>query len=95
MGRIGWRHLPDDLLEALAQDGLPTQHAGVPLPQDLDALSLLAIQRMLEACRGNISEAARKLGISRQTLYRKLARRKDGPVVARSNLTSSGPGYRP
>nr|WP_310732420.1 helix-turn-helix domain-containing protein [Rubrivivax gelatinosus] len=27
---------------------------------------------MIEACAGNLSEAARRLGISRNTLYRKL-----------------------
>ena len=30
------------------------------------------VARMVEVCRGNLSEAARRLGISRNTLYRKL-----------------------
>ncbi|MDZ7904826.1 MAG: helix-turn-helix domain-containing protein [Cypionkella sp.] len=42
-------------------------------PQSLQALGHAAIQQALEAARGNVSLAARQLGISRQTLYRKLA----------------------
>jgi transcriptional regulator of acetoin/glycerol metabolism len=44
----------------------------VALPQNLDALSRQAIQQALQDSPGNISQAARQLGISRQTLYRKL-----------------------
>ncbi len=44
----------------------------VRVPQSLQALSHAAIQQALEATRGNVSLAARQLGISRQTLYRKL-----------------------
>ena len=39
--------------------------------------TIKAIQQALESCRGNMSHAARTLGISRQTLYRKLALRKE------------------
>lgn len=46
-------------------------------PQNLDELSQSAIQHALQSCRGNVSHAARVLGISRQTLYRKLALRKE------------------
>ena len=41
-------------------------------PDKLRELSLLAIRRAIEAAGGNLSEAARRLGISRNTLYRKL-----------------------
>ena len=49
-------------------------HAAIAIgaPQNLKELSRSAIQQALESSRGNISEAARRLGISRQTLYRKL-----------------------
>lgn len=68
--RIDWRHLPDDLTEELSK--APGKPAPAQSSQNLDALSRLAIQQALESCRGNISEAARRLGISRQTLYRKM-----------------------
>jgi transcriptional regulator of acetoin/glycerol metabolism len=71
--RIDWKHLPDDLVEELT--AIPTQ-TPVPFahtaPQNLEELSRTAIKQALESCHGNISEAARRLGISRQTLYRKL-----------------------
>ena len=70
---INWKHLPDDLVEELT--AIPTP-AAVPIahtaPQNLEELSRSAIKQALESCHGNISEAARRLGISRQTLYRKL-----------------------
>lgn len=73
---IGWDHLPDDLAQAL--QGLDAQIEGslgdllessVP---DLRTLSRQAIARTVSACGGNLSEAARNLRISRNTLYRKL-----------------------
>ena len=76
--RIDWRHLPDDLTEALTEtltETLTDRPIKAPSnsPQNLDQLSRTAIQEALESNRGNISAAARQLGISRQTLYRKLA----------------------
>jgi transcriptional regulator of acetoin/glycerol metabolism len=71
---INWPHLPDDLIEELnaipQQEKLPVAER---IPQNLKELSLAAIQQSLENNRGNISAAARQLGISRQTLYRKLS----------------------
>ncbi|MFI8618467.1 sigma-54-dependent Fis family transcriptional regulator [Acidovorax sp. NPDC077693] len=43
-----------------------------PAPLNLRQLSHTAIDQALQSTRGNMSEAARRLGISRQTLYRKL-----------------------
>jgi transcriptional regulator of acetoin/glycerol metabolism len=40
----------------------------------LAELELQAIQSALDDARGNVSAAARRLGISRNTLYRKLGR---------------------
>jgi len=70
---IAWQHLPDDIAEDLL--AVPAQadgNAQAVLPQNLKALSRSAIDQALERSRGNISLAARTLGISRQTLYRKL-----------------------
>ncbi|MGB3423593.1 sigma-54-dependent Fis family transcriptional regulator, partial [Castellaniella sp.] len=39
---------------------------------DLRALERQAIEQALHACQGNVSRAARRLGIHRSTLYRKL-----------------------
>ena len=69
---ISWRHMPDDLadeLQTLSQD-LPD--CPQPPPQNLQQLSQKAIEHALENARGNLSAAARQLGISRQTMYRKL-----------------------
>jgi two-component system NtrC family response regulator len=38
----------------------------------VDSLERTMIQRALEACAGNRAEAARRLGIHRQLLYKKL-----------------------
>ncbi len=68
--QINWMHLPDDVSLALQRN-----HLLMPVDapaQNLHELSLKAIQLALENTRGNVSAAARQLGISRQTLYRKL-----------------------
>ena len=46
----------------------------LPLSGDLETLEIMAIRRALDAAEGNVSAAARQLGISRNTLYRKLGR---------------------
>jgi transcriptional regulator of acetoin/glycerol metabolism len=73
--QISWKHLPDDLVDELTRiPKTPPMEIAPPsaAPQNLDELSRSAIKQALESCHGNISEAARRLGISRQTLYRKL-----------------------
>ncbi len=70
---IAWPHLADDFVDELHRSARfsPSNHSQ-HLPQNLDELSKKAVQQALESSRGNISQAARVLGISRQTLYRKL-----------------------
>ena len=76
---IGAEHLPDDLAQAL-QAGEAAEVAEVDEmtstlddePGDLRSLSRQAIARTISACGGNLSEAARSLGISRNTLYRRM-----------------------
>lgn len=70
---IEWHHLPDDVVEDLTQTAdLVALSVKVQEPQNLDELSRSAVKQALESSRGNISQAARTLGISRQTLYRKM-----------------------
>ncbi len=71
---IDFQHLPDDMAEDLV--GMPladVRGPERPEPQNLQELSRNAVRQVLEASRGNISLAARTLGISRQTLYRKIS----------------------
>ena len=44
----------------------------VAAPRSLEAMALSAIQHALDAAGGNISVASKQLGISRNTIYRKL-----------------------
>ena len=70
--RIGWQHLPDDLAEELRWQS-PPRPAGADEPiENLRELSQATISRAINASHGNMSEAARRLGISRNTLYRRL-----------------------
>lgn len=73
--------LPEELFEAdpIAATGNQAEFdpwAAAPLEgaSSLDAISRQAAMRALDAAGGNISSAARQLGISRNTLYRKLGR---------------------
>ncbi|MFZ6750520.1 sigma-54-dependent Fis family transcriptional regulator [Undibacterium sp. Ren11W] len=82
---IEMAHLSDDIIEELLQlstsnelvnklKNTPAHQATAALAgtQNLEQLSRQAIELALSSSRGNISQAARSLGISRQTLYRKI-----------------------
>ncbi|WP_429488634.1 sigma-54-dependent Fis family transcriptional regulator [Pseudomonas sp. S30_BP2TU TE3576] len=72
-GEIDLQHLPDDVLEDCEVQLGST--AGTPQPQAGDTLQvseLRAIKAAVDANGGNLSAAARSLGIGRATLYRKL-----------------------
>ncbi|HJW25505.1 MAG TPA: sigma-54-dependent Fis family transcriptional regulator [Rhodocyclaceae bacterium] len=76
---IGPEHLPEELLayeEAEAPSAPVAAASPLPAmaPASLDQIELQAVERMLKECKGNVSAAARALGISRNTLYRKLGR---------------------
>ena len=64
----------DEILKAFSED--PNSGVEVPdddyLPPSLARTEWEHINRVLADCDGNISEAARKLGIHRRTLQRKL-----------------------
>lgn len=78
---LDWRHLPEDVAEALrepasdaavhAKDASSDADARIP-EANLRRLSGQAIRQVVADTGGNMSEAARRLGISRNTLYRRL-----------------------
>ncbi len=79
--RIRREHLPDDFFDELSEAARAAAPAPVPQPApacagespaDLDALTLQAVRGALKRHEGNVAAAARELGISRTTLYRKL-----------------------
>lgn len=79
---IGVGHLPEDFLAALRQpEGHPLvewEASAVPVPASasrLEEVELATIRATLAQHRGNISAAARALGVSRNTIYRRLAAR--------------------
>jgi transcriptional regulator of acetoin/glycerol metabolism len=65
------RHLPDDFLAQMEQGTAPSA-AYVSSIESLEKIELHAIQETIRYNHGNISAAARQLGVSRTTLYRKL-----------------------
>jgi len=74
---IGLRHMPDDFLDDIAEP--PAAPAASPGAQQLVAggarleeMALSVILKSLEANGGNVSATARLLGVSRNTIYRKL-----------------------
>jgi transcriptional regulator of acetoin/glycerol metabolism len=83
-------HLPEDLFSADgADDGgegvmrqpaayappaRPLASAAGAAPRSLDEIEMAAIEAVMRDVGGNISAAARRLGVSRNTLYRKLGR---------------------
>ena len=70
--RIEWRHLPEDLVEEMQERLNGT--ASRAQPENLQTQAEQTILKTLDAAGGNMAEAARRLGISRNTLYRKLGR---------------------
>jgi len=76
---IAVEHLSEDFLEqykrlycmagqSLIMDSIASSAIDAA---SLDHLEALAIRKAMEECGGNISAAARRLGISRNTLYRR------------------------
>ncbi len=65
------QHLPEDFLAQMEQGTAPSA-AYVATTDSLEKIELHAIQETIRHNHGNISAAARQLGVSRTTLYRKL-----------------------
>ncbi|MEO7254704.1 MAG: sigma-54-dependent Fis family transcriptional regulator [Casimicrobium sp.] len=81
------KHLPDDFLDDIIErDSILSPGIAVTLatpvapsvPVSLDDMTVSAMQLALERHRGNVSAAARDLGVSRNTLYRKLPKSQPG-----------------
>ena len=64
------RHLPDDFVEETIADEAPA--AAAAPRQSLEDMEIALIRQTVDAVNGNISEASKRLGISRNTIYRKL-----------------------
>ena len=66
----------DEILAAFAgAEGAPEPAATDLRPMSLDRVEWEHISRVLADCGGNVSEAARALGLHRRTLQRKLSKR--------------------
>jgi sigma-54 dependent transcriptional regulator, acetoin dehydrogenase operon transcriptional activator AcoR len=78
-GEIGVEHLPDDFLDDVQSlkkesPGEPVSAATtIPTNATLEDMELSVIQKALQAHGGNVSATARALGISRNTIYRKMS----------------------
>jgi transcriptional regulator of acetoin/glycerol metabolism len=70
--QIAWVHLADDLAAALRGPS-PAAPAEPDRAADLRVQAERSVRQAVHDCAGNLSEAARRLGISRNTLYRKMA----------------------
>jgi len=80
--RLGATHYltkPADADEILAafrrDDDAPDEASVATQPMSLDRVEWEHINRVLVDCGGNVSEAARQLGLHRRTLQRKLSKR--------------------
>jgi transcriptional regulator of acetoin/glycerol metabolism len=76
-------HLPTEILEA-SPAAAARNAATCPMAHEAASLGdfeHLAIKRALESSHGNLTQAARALGISRSTLYRKVQRYHLEPVI--------------
>ncbi|MFJ2994844.1 sigma-54-dependent Fis family transcriptional regulator [Pandoraea sp. NPDC087047] len=75
-GVITFDDLPNELRDAqvVALMGSSGSSAERPEEAPLDAAERQALRAALDACQGQVSAAARRLGVSRNTLYRKLKR---------------------
>jgi transcriptional regulator of acetoin/glycerol metabolism len=47
------------------------------LPLNLEAAEQALIERALAACKGNVAQAARLLGVPRMRIYRRMGARRD------------------
>jgi two-component system response regulator RegA len=65
----------DEIMAAFRRDDGNTRAEAAPQPISMGRIEWEHIQRVLVECGGNVSEAARRLGMHRRTLQRKLNKR--------------------
>ena len=65
----------DEIVAALHRDSGDPDTPVQPKPLSVARLEWEHLQKVLTECDGNISETARRLGMHRRTLQRKLAKR--------------------
>ncbi|MFZ5593908.1 MAG: response regulator transcription factor [Pseudomonadota bacterium] len=78
LGAIHYLTKPADADEIMQAFGWEAGDAAIPIPENplsVDRLEWEHIQRVLLECQGNISATARRLGMHRRTLQRKLDKR--------------------
>ena len=78
LGAVHYLAKPADADDILAAFGRTQGDAGIAVsarPLSVDRLEWEHIQKVLKECGDNISETARRLGMHRRTLQRKLAKR--------------------
>ena len=88
------KHLPEDIaagtrtLARAPSAVLPAAPTGAPT-RAMAEVELAAIHQALEAAGGNISQASKQLGISRNTIYRKLRWKQSAAATAPSPALNS------
>ncbi len=89
---LALKDLPDEVQHTFAlQRGqaLPTGDATDPAAQPAAPLTAVRLREALDATQGNVSLAARRLGVSRSTMYRRL--REHGLVVEDAGAEATDP----
>ncbi len=71
-GAIGRTHLPPEITEQVTAIALHPHAAGTPGPSKRERLSRESVSKELTETGWNISKAARRLGVSRTTLYKRI-----------------------
>ena len=69
---IGVEHLPEELLDEPPACARTRRSAPTGMDACLRDVELNAVREAMDKCAGNVSAAARSLGVARATLYRKL-----------------------
>lgn len=82
--------LPEELLASADRAPAAVQDAPAPVTS-LEEGERLAIVRAIKDCQGNLAKAARALGVSRSTLYRKVERYRLEDLVRPSAAKEPGP----